>query len=49
MGFPVIPSTLYAWIGLGRHFKRKLALVKRPMLMKFLVASQLMRVVVLTI
>ena len=44
-----VPSTLYARIGLDSHFSGKLALDKRPMLMKFPVAPQLMRAVVLTI
>ena len=42
-------STLYARIGLGRHFRGKFALDRRPMSMKFLVAPQSMRAVVLTI
>ena len=44
-----VPSTLYAQIGLGNRCSGKLALDKRPMLMKFPVALQSMRVVVLTI
>ena len=45
----VVLSTLYAWMGLGRCFKGKFTLVRRPMLMKFLVDPQSMRAVVLTI
>ena len=44
-----VPSTLYARIGLGSHCSGKLALDKRPMSMKFPVAPQSMRVVVLMI
>ena len=44
-----VPSTLYAWMGLGRCCREKLALDKRPMSMKFPVAPQSMRAVVLTI
>ena len=44
-----VPSTLYAQIGLGNRCNGKLALDKRPMSMKFPVAPQLMRAVVLTI
>ena len=39
-----VPSTLYARIGLGSRCSGKLALDKRPMLMKFSVAPQSMRV-----
>ena len=42
----VVPSTLYAWIGLGSRCNGKLALDRRPMSMKFPVALQLMRAVV---
>ena len=42
----VVPSTLYARMGLGRHCKGKFALDKRPMSMKFPVALQSMRAVV---
>ena len=42
----VVPSTLYAQMGLGRRCRGKFALDKRPMSMKFLVAPQSMRVVV---
>ena len=45
----VVLSTLYARIDLGRHRRGKFALDKRPMSMKFLVAPQSMRAVVLTI
>ena len=45
----VVPSTLYAWMGLESCCKGKFALDKRPMLMKFLVAPQSMRAVVSTI
>ena len=41
-----VPSTLYAQMGLGRCCRGKLALDKRPMSMKFLVAPQSMRAVV---
>ena len=41
-----IPSTLYAWIGLGNCCSRKLALDRRLMLMKFPVVPQSMRAVV---
>ena len=44
-----IPSTLYARIGLGNRCSGKLALDRSPMLMKFPVAPQSMRAVVLTI
>ena len=44
-----VPSTLYAQIGLGSRCNEKLALDKRPMSMKFPVAPQSMRAVVLTI
>ena len=44
-----VPSTLYARMGLGRWCKGKFALDKRLMSMKFLVAPQSMRAVVLTI
>ena len=44
-----VPSTLYAQIGLGRHHSGKFALDRRSMSMKFLVAPQSMRAVVLTI
>ena len=44
-----VPSTLYAQMGLERCCRGKFALDKRPMLMKFPVAPQSMRVVVLTI
>ena len=44
-----VPSTLYAQMGLGRCCKGKFALDRRPMSMKFLVAPQSMRAVVLTI
>ena len=42
----VVLSTLYARMGLERHFKRKFSLVKRPMLMKFPVAPQSIMAVV---
>ena len=45
----VVPSTLYAQMGLGSHHRGKFALDKRLMSMKLLVAPQLMRAVVLTI
>ena len=41
-----VPSMLYARMGLGRHCRRKLALDKRPMSMKFPVVPQSMRAVV---
>ena len=41
-----VPSTLYAWIGLGSHCNGKLAFDRRPMSMKFPVAPQSMRAVV---
>ena len=41
-----VPSTLYAWMGVGRCCRRKFALDNRPILMKFLVVLQLMRAVV---
>ena len=41
-----VPFTLYAQMGLGRHCRGKFALDKRPMLMKFPVALQSMRVVI---
>ena len=44
-----VPSTLYARISLGNRCNGKLALDKRPTSMKFPVAPQLMRAVVLTI
>ena len=44
-----VPSMLYAQIGLGNCCNGKLALDRRPMLMKFPVAPQLMRAVVSTI
>ena len=44
-----VPSTLYARIGLGSRCNRKLALDRRPTLMKFPVAPQSMRAVVSTI
>ena len=44
-----VPSTLYARIGLGSCCSGKLALDRRPILMKFPVAPQSMRAVVLTI
>ena len=44
-----VPSTLYVWMGLGRHCKGKFTLDRRPILMKFLVAPQSMRAVVLMI
>ena len=44
-----VPSTLYAQMGLGRRCRRKFALDKRLMLMKFPVALQSMRTVVSTI
>ena len=44
-----VPSTLYAQMGLRRHCRGKFALDKRPMSMKFPVALQSMRAVVLTI
>ena len=44
-----VPSTLYAWMGLGRCFRGKFALDKRSMLIKFPVAPQSMRAVVLMI
>ena len=49
---PMVPlvlavlSILYAWMGLGRCFRGKFTLDRRPMLMKFPVAPQLMRAVV---
>ena len=45
----VVPSTLYAQIGLGRHCRGKFALDRRPMSMKFPVMLQSTRAVVLTI
>ena len=46
----VVPSTLYAWIGLGSRCNGKLALDRRrPMSMKFPMAPQSIRVVVLMI
>ena len=45
----VVPSTLYAQMGLGSHCRRKFALDRRPMSMKLPVAPQSMRAVVLTI
>ena len=45
----VVPSTLYAQMGLGRHCRGKFALDKRLMSMKFPVAPQSMRAVVLMI
>ena len=45
----VVPSTLYARMGLGRHCRGKFALDRRPTSMKFLVAPQSMRAVVSTI
>ena len=45
----VVPSTLYARIGLERRCRGKFALDKRPMSMKFPVAPQSMRAVVSTI
>ena len=42
----VVPSTLYARMGLGRRCREKFALDKRPMSMKFPVAPQSMRMVV---
>ena len=44
-----VPSTLYTWMGLGRHYRGKFALDKRLMSIKFPVALQSMRAVVLTI
>ena len=44
-----VPSTLYAWIGLGSRCSGKLALDRRLMSMKFPVAPQSMRGVVSTI
>ena len=41
-----VPSTLYARIGLGSRCNGKLALDRRPTLMKFPVAPQSMRAVV---
>ena len=42
----VVPSTLYARMGLGRRCRGKFALDRRPMSMKFPVAPQSMRAVV---
>ena len=44
-----VPSTLYTQMGLGRHCRGKFALDKRPTSMKFPVAPQSMRAVVLMI
>ena len=44
-----VPSTLYALIGLGRCCRGKFAWDKRSMSMKFPVAPQSIRAVVLTI
>ena len=44
-----VPSTLYTQMGLERCCRGKFALDKRPMSMKFPVAPQSMRAVVLTI
>ena len=45
----VVPSMLYAWMGLGRCCKGKFALDRRPMSMKFPAAPQSMRAVVLMV